>query len=271
MEINRSNVYDIVNKCGLNPDKDYGQNFLLETSIQERIVDLLELSSEDYVLEIGPGLGSLSHFLALKDCNTDLVDIDRRMIDFLNIHYAGNKHISIIENDIRKHDVEKYTKVLGNLPYNITTETIIYLMKNAKNCKKMVLMCQAETFNHFFDTTGKEYGPASILIHNLGQIKKEFIVKPGSFYPCPKCNSVVFTIQINKDSNFESSWEVYEFSKKLFLNRRKTIYNNLNAFLKDSAKSKAILSKTGIQENLRSEQISVEKFNELFKFYNLIK
>ena len=125
MEINKSNIFEIVNKADLKPDKDYGQNFLVESQICERIVDALNLEEKDIVIEVGPGLGSLTHFLSMKKCNVSAIDIDRRMIDFLSVVYKDT-NVKIIENDIRKVDVSNYTKIVGNLPYNITTETIQY-------------------------------------------------------------------------------------------------------------------------------------------------
>ena len=124
MEINRDNVFEIITKSGLKPDKDYGQNYLLDVSICERITNLLDVQDNDMVLEIGPGLGSLTHFLSKNAADITLVDIDQRMVDFLKIIYQQN-NINIVTCDIRKHDVSKYTKIIGNLPYNITTETII--------------------------------------------------------------------------------------------------------------------------------------------------
>ena len=136
MEINRSNVYEIVNKADLKPDKDYGQNFLVEPDISKKIVDSLKIDSNDIVIEVGPGLGSLTHYLTTLEGKITVVDIDRRMIDFLRIVYRKN-NIAIVENDIRKVDVKSYTKVLGNLPYNITTETIQYFLLNAESAKQM--------------------------------------------------------------------------------------------------------------------------------------
>ena len=265
MEINRNNVIEIVQKSGLKPDKDYGQNYLLEPSICEKIVDALNISKEDVVLEIGPGLGSLTHFISLhEEAQIDLVDIDERMINFLKILYQ-QKNISIIRNDIRKHNVSKYTKIIGNLPYNITTETIVYLLENAKNVKRMVLMCQQEAFPRFSDVSGKEYGPASILVHLLGECRKLFTVKPGSFYPIPKCNSVVFSIDVKENVDYQEALNIYHLSKKLFLNRRKTIYNNLSNCIPNKEMCAFILDELGIPQNKRPEELSPEIYRKLYE------
>ncbi len=265
MEINRSNITEIIEKSGLKPDKDYGQNYLLEPSICQRIVDLLEIQPGEKILEIGPGIGSLTHFLSLhEDAYIDLVDIDDRMINFLKIIYKLEK-MSLILSDIRKHDVSKYEKIVGNLPYNITTETITYLLENAKSAKRMVLMCQAEAFPHFSDVSGKEYGPASILVHLLGSVSRKLTVKPGSFYPAPKCSSVVFQIDLDGSKNREEIFSIFNFSKSIFSNRRKTINNNLSNYLGNKEMASNVLKSLDISENKRPEELSPEDFVRIYK------
>ena len=172
MEINRSNINEIINKASLRPDKDYGQNFLIEPSICQKIIDALNIEEDDCVLEVGPGLGSLTHFISETKANYDAVDIDPRMVNFLKVVYQEFERVQIIEKDIRKHDVSKYNKIIGNLPYNITTETIQYFLMNASNAKRMVFMIQSETLNHFYDIKGKEYGPVSVLLHLAARVKR---------------------------------------------------------------------------------------------------
>ena len=226
MEINRSNIFEIVNNASLQPDKDYGQNFLVEPDISKRIVDALNINNKDNAIEVGPGLGSLTHYLSLSDGQITVADIDLRMTNFLKIVYQDS-NIDIVTNDIRKVDVSNYNKVVGNLPYNITTEAIQYFLVNAVKAEKMVFMIQSETLNHFVDISGKEYGPTSVLIHLLGNIEKLFTVKAGSFYPAPKCSSVVFAINIDSNADHSKAIAAFKLSKQLFLNRRKTILNNL--------------------------------------------
>ena len=259
MEINRLNVFEIVNKADLKPDKDYGQNFLVEPDICERIVNALKINENDSVLEIGPGLGSLTHFLSLKKSKTTIVDIDQRMINFLTIVYK-DFNINVIENDIRKVDVSEYEKIVGNLPYNITTETIQYLLLNASKASRLVFMVQSETFNHFYDVSGKEYGPTSVLIHLLGIIEKLFVVKAGSFYPVPKCNSTVFAINIDARVNRFSAINAFKVAKQLFANRRKTILNNLVNYLKDKDLANKVCTDLNIDPLFRPEQLSPEMY-----------
>lgn len=263
MEINRNNLMKLLCEYYVQPDKDYGQNFLVEPDICKRITDLLEIQNGEKVLEIGPGVGSLTHFLSLSQGDLSVVDIDSRMIDFLKEKYK-KENINFINNDIRKTDVSSYDKIIGNLPYNITTETIVYLLLNIRHAKKLVIMCQSEAFPHFSDVEGKEYGPASVLLHLIGNCFRKFTVKPGSFYPAPKCNSTVFTIEINDMVNWEEAKNIYQMSKQLFANRRKTIYNNLSQYLENKEKATLVLNQCGISLSARPEQLSPNQFKEIY-------
>lgn len=266
MIINRSNIFEILKEFGLRPEKDYGQNFLIDDNASQRIVSFLNASKEDKVLEIGPGLGSLTHHLVLTQCDLSVVDVDPMMCEFIKFIYKENA-INVIENDIRKTDISEYNKIIGNLPYNITTETISYLLLNFKKCQKFVLMCQEETFNHFNDVSGKEYGPLSVLIHLLGNIKRLLTVKPSQFHPAPKCKSVVFEIDIDDNCDVEFVRNVYRFAKQMFSNRRKTIFNNLKSVLKDSSLCEEILKESHIFIETRPEQISPSQYVNLYKIF----
>lgn len=266
MEINRSNIFEILKNTNIRPDKDYGQNFLLDTDIAKSIVDIADIQQDECVLEIGPGLGSLTHFIDLKDSKFTICDIDSRMIDFLKIIYKDR--ISYINNDIRKVDVSSFKKIIGNLPYNITTELVEFLLLNAVNAKKMVLMIQLEAFNRFYDLSGENYGAISTLTRLMCDVEKHFVVKPGSFHPVPKCKSVVFTLTRKHDYNKEDIIGTYKLAKSIFLNRRKTIYNNLKNYLGDANKTSGILSKLNLDPNLRPENIKPEIY---FRMYQLIQ
>ena len=266
MEINRSNIFEILRNTDIHPDKDYGQNFLLEPDIAKGIVDQLDASKDDLVLEIGPGLGSLTHFLDLTEAKITVCDIDRRMIDFLKIFYKDN--IEYINNDIRKVDGSDYDKIIGNLPYNITTELVEFLLLNARKAKKMVLMIQLEAFNRFYETSGEDYGAISVLTHLLCEVSKHFVVKPGSFHPVPKCKSIVFTLSRKENVDFDSIVGTYKLAKSLFLNRRKTIYNNFKNYLSSGDKATELLSKLNLDPQLRPENIKPEIY---FQMYRLIQ
>ena len=253
---------EIVNVLGLKPDKDYGQNFLLDPEVSNRIVSLLDINEKDSVLEVGPGLGSITHFIVEK-CVPAVCDIDRRMINFLEQTYK-DKLVYICE-DIRKIDISVYNKIIGNLPYNITSELVVFLLTNAKKADKFVLMAQKEAVDRIFDLSGKEYGPLSIYLHLLCECKKEFSLKPSYFYPAPKVVSTVFTATPKKDVDKDLVFKVYKLAKSLFLNRRKTIYNNLKNYLGDQERAKQVLEKVSINLTSRPEEISPDKYLDLYQ------
>lgn len=271
MEINRSNVFEIANKADLKPDKDYGQNFLIEPQVCERIVNALNVQDNDYVIEVGPGLGSLTHFLSMYNNKSTVVDIDLRMVNFLKVIYKENPNVEVVANDIRKTDVSQYTKVIGNLPYNITTEAIQYFLLNATSASRMVFMIQSETLAHFYDVSGKEYGPTSVLIHLLGSIEKLFTVKAGSFYPAPKCSSSVFAINIDSGADRDSAIRAFKLAKALFTNRRKTISNNLMNYLKNKDTVNQLCADLGLNPLLRPEQIAPEMYLRISEYLNTSK
>lgn len=263
MEINRNNIFELVNKCNVKPDKDYGQNFLIEPSVSEKITSFLNPISGD-ILEIGPGLGSLTHYLPKESLT--VCDIDSRMIDFLKIFYTDE--VTYINDDIRKVDVSKYSHIIGNLPYNITTELVTFLLINATNVKRMVLMVQLEAFSRFSDISGENYGPVTILLNLLGNSKKLLTVKAGSFYPVPKCASAVFSFDYEPVIDRITAINVYKMCKTLFLNRRKTIYNNLKNYVSDIDKVNNVLASLNIEQNRRPDSISPSDY---LKMYQMLK
>lgn len=265
MIIDRSNLFEIIGKANLKSDKDYGQNFLVEPQICEKIINSLDINDTDNVIEVGPGLGSLTHFLSLTKADVSVVDIDKRMTSFLKIVYQDS-NIKIINEDIRKFDIKNANKIVANLPYNITTEVIQYFLQNAEKAERMVFMIQRETLAHFVDVEGKEYGPTSVLIHLLGNIRRLFTVKAGCFYPVPKCDSVVFEIDIDPSVNKTNAFNGFKISQSLFLNRRKTIQNNLLNLLKDRDRVSKLCTDLNISPSLRPEQLKPEIYLSIAEY-----
>lgn len=263
MEINQKIVNEVVKELGVTPDKDLGQNFLIDSSVCERSASNLDCESNEHILEIGPGLGSLTHFLVNKSNKLDVVDIDSRMCNLLASFYKENE-LNIINNDIRKVDISNYERIIGNLPYYITTELVTFILEKAEKCKKMVFMIQTEAVNRFVDASGKDYGAISVLSHLLGNPKRLFSVKPGSFYPMPKCGSTVFSIEINSNADRELALCVYKMAKQLFLNRRKTLLNNLGNYLGDKTKAQSAIGKMNLKLTIRPEELSPKQFKELY-------
>lgn len=259
MEINEKNINGIVRKCGLNPNKSLGQNFLINNKVSHEIAELIESQSDASVLEIGPGLGSLTHHLSRY--NLDVVDIDKRMIDFLKIVYQNQSNFTFINDDILNADVENYDVIIGNLPYYITTDIITYLLLNAKKAQEMIFMIQKEAFPRFFKKANEDgYSPIGILIDLLGSVKKCMDVKSCNFYPNPHVDSLVFKITLDNKNKTKKNYEIYKFAKTMFLNKRKTILNNLGNYLKDKTKAETILNKAKIPLNARPENLTTTNY-----------
>lgn len=262
MEINRETIKEILQKTNIVANKNLGQNFLVDPLVSKAITNLLKIEENDKVLEIGPGLGSLTHFLC--DKNLTVVDIDKRMCDVISAIYE-DKDINVVNSDILKHDVSQYDKIISNLPYYITSDILTYLLLNASRCKQMVFMVQKEAAMRFLDADDTSE-PLSILINMLGTIKKEFIVKPTSFIPMPHVDSLVFSITIER--NFDELKNIYRFVKSMYLQKRKTIYNNLSSYTRDKDKALKALEVAGLERNLRPENL---KKDDYLKIFNYIK
>ena len=131
---------------------------------------------------------------------------------------------------------------------------------------RSVFMIQNEVLAHFIDVEGKEYGPTSVLIHLLGKIEKLFNVKAGSFYPVPKCSSVVFSIDVNPNSDRSKAIGAFKIAKSLFLNRRKTILNNLTTTLKNRDLANSVCVDLGINPLLRPEQLLPEMYLKIYEY-----
>lgn len=269
MEINKNTIFNIVKKCSLKPNKSLGQNFLIDPSVSSRIVDSLNITEDEKILEIGPGLGTLTHFLALRTNPIELVELDKTMVDFLEVVYKDFKNIKIINKDILRVDVSSYDKIVGNLPYYITTDIIVYILLNAAKCRKLVFMIQKEAFPRFSAKVNEDgYGPAAILVSLLGEIRKVVNVGANSFYPNPHIDSIVFEIEFDISKKTKANYDIYRLAKALFANRRKTILNNLSSLVGSKDKALKMLNQLNIKETLRPENLSKQDYANLYLLIN---
>lgn len=261
MEINKENITHLLKETDIKPSKNKGQNFLINPLISSKIVGLLSLNEKDNVLEIGPGLGSLTHFINIYK-KFDTVEIDSNICDLLDYFYK-KKDINIINKDVFKCDISNYNKIISNMPYNITTKLVEFLMLNAIKCERFVLMGQEETIKRFLTKNGKDYGVINVLISLVGEVKDSFVVSPNNFVPAPKCKSKVFVIEKNLKYDFSSINGIYKLAKQLFLNRRKTLFNNLsNITNKEIATD--VLIKLNIDNKTRIEQLTPKAIADIF-------
>lgn len=245
---------------------EVGQNFLIDSVAARKIVSLLELSNLDKVLEIGPGAGSLSFFLNCDNvCQCDLVDIDEGLITKLKEDFKDNTNINPVLANALKWDFSSYTKIIGNLPYYITSSLLEKILISAKSLQKAVIMVQKEAYERIISgINSKDYSPLNILFKYRGSFKKESVIRKTSFVPAPHIDSIVFSFVVNKDSDIETAKRLYALTSSLFLHRRKTILNNLSEYLKQTTIDAAdVLSKANILPSSRPETISLEAYLRL--------
>lgn len=254
-----------------------GQNFLIDEDVLNDIVEIAEVSKDDTVLEIGPGLGFLTEILVKRAKKVIAVELDDDMIENLKKIDADN--LEIIHADILKTDISelgKNIKVVANIPYYITSPIIAHLAgeiyqtehKNRNALKDIILMTQYEVALRIVaneKSKNKEYGPLSILSQFYANPEIGRIVKSKSFYPSPKVNSAVVKFNLQNKPKLELS--DYKFFAKVvkscFAVRRKNIKNSLlNGGFSANAVKEA-LKIQGIDQNLRGETLSIEKIGQL--------
>lgn len=270
MIASREYVLSKLNEYTLFPKKKYGQNFLTDSRTVLKIVDALEVKDGDIIYEIGPGLGALSELLAAKNQPLYLYDIDENMVDHLKNVFKMFPHIEVIkENFLKVQDNNKVTKIIGNLPYYITTSLIEHVLINF-DISDFVFMVQAEVEERLIaKRKTKEYGPLSIFIEQFFEIEKVCKVSKMAFYPVPHVDSAVFKIKFKPTE--ENKKKYYLFLKEIFSQRRKTISNNLGGMFKSKEEGMKILSSINIPFNKRPEELTLEEIYSLYKAITISK
>ena len=260
--MNDKEYFEKIKSYKLLANKSLGQNFLINSKTAQKIVELLKIEETDEVLEIGAGLGSLSYFLAKSPGKTVLIDVDERMLMFLNEHFKDAKNIEIKRQNILKQDIKDYTKIVGNLPYYITTGIIEKLVVDAKNAKSIVLMTQKEVYPKLLK---ENKSPLSLFLNYIASISSPIEVGRNNFVPVPHVDSVVFVITPNEKIKNEDNEKLFKTIKQLFLLRRKNILNNLSNLVKNKEKAREILEKMQIDTNKRPEELPIEFYINLLK------
>ena len=237
--------------------KYLGQHFLKDKNIAKNIVDGLSVDL-NYVLEIGPGMGVLTQFLIEKNYPLSVVEIDSESVEYLKQNFD---ELNIIEGDFLALDLQKFGNnigVIGNFPYNISTQILFKVFENRNIVSEMVGMFQKEVADRVISPPGsKVYGILSVLLQAFYDTKKILIVEPGAFHPPPKVRSMV--IRLSRDSTKKLACDEQLFVKIVkatFNQRRKTIRNSIKNIISDSNFQSEFLSK-------RPEQLFVNDFVKL--------
>ena len=260
--MNEKDYFDKVKSYKLIANKSLGQNFLVNSDAAQRIVNLLDIKKDDRILEIGAGLGSLSFYLSQSDSNVELIDIDERMLMFLNEQFGAKENVTVKRQNILKYDIKGFNKIIGNLPYYITTSIIEKLLLDATNCERIVLMTQKEVYPKLLENNKS---PLSLFLNYVANISSPIDVGRNNFAPVPHVDSVVFVLTPNKNMKNEGNKELFKIMKQLFLLRRKNILNNLTNLVKNKEKAREILEKMKIDTNKRPEELPFEFYINLLK------
>jgi len=261
----------------IRPKKQLGQNFIVDPAFAEMIVQRAGILPEDIILEIGAGLGALTIPLARKAKKIFAVERDRQIIGLLNTKIlAGNlSNVSIIEQDILSIDIEalagdigRKMVVIGNLPYNISSQILVQLIRSRNAVNRAVLMFQKELAQRITAKLGsKDYGRLSVMLQYSSDIKKLVDVKASLFYPKPKVDSEILELKFKTEIDPKAIDETFLFKviKAGFGNRRKTLKNALAAseLNMDANTAKIVLEEAGIDPIRRAETLSVEEFVKL--------
>jgi 16S rRNA (adenine1518-N6/adenine1519-N6)-dimethyltransferase len=262
---------------GVGPRKRFGQHFLVQPKVAERIVDSARLNPSDVVVEIGPGLGALTQFILPKIRRLHLVELDRDLADYLSVNIPSSEcAVSVHQQDAMDFDFRLLSEtegqplvVLGNLPYNISSPLIFHLLESRAGIQKAVFMLQREVGDRLAASPGKkDYGVLSVLLGAYGKVSRLFPVGRGQFHPPPKVDSLVVLIDFRKDPPVDIP--SFEFFRKLvntaFQQRRKTLHNSLKALVSNRPHFlDEAFSKTGIDPKRRPETLSPEEFQSLGK------
>ena len=270
---------EILNKYNLHAKKGYGQNFLIDPNVVNRIVDEAHIDKECGVIEIGPGIGSLTEVLVSSAKKVICYEIDKDMVDILNDNFKGCQNLKIIEKDFLKADLRedldyfsdcKKVLVVSNLPYYITTPIVFKLLGEEAEINDFYFMVQKEVGERFSGKPKtKDYNSLSVAIMFQADSKILFNVSRNSFYPAPNVDSVIINIKkVQKDYKVNNKAEFLKFVQSIFSQRRKTLVNNLSVSCSLSkAEIEEKLEENGFKKTVRSEELEVSQIVNLYNIF----
>lgn len=261
---------------GIRARKALGQNFLVDRNVVARIADAVDIGPEDRILEVGPGKGALTELLAARCARLVAVELDTRLVPVLRREFSGNHRVEIVHDDILKLDLRSLLasegdgrwKVAANLPYNISTPVLFKFLDHIDLFSRMVLMLQKEVGDRLAASPGtKDYGTLSVFFQLHFNVARELIVRPGSFHPVPKVDSVVLSFVPLEKPREDVGDEQYfrRMVKGAFSMRRKTLWNCLKGAdlgLSGGQLAEA-LETCGIDPGRRGETLSLGEFAAL--------
>ena len=274
---------NIMKKYGIRANKDLGQNFLINNEVVENIVNSSEISQDDMVIEIGPGLGTLTKYLLEKAGKVLCIELDRKMIEILEDRFEKYSNFEIINDDVLKVDLNKIikenkenekiknVKIVANLPYYITTPIIMKLLEEKLDIESITVMIQKEVADRLIAIPGEKLsGAITYSVYYYATSENVTIVENNSFIPEPEVDSEVIKLSIRKNPPVEllDENQFFKTVKASFMQRRKTLINALvnGGILKNKQDAKKLFDDLNMDYNTRGESLSIEKFAEISNY-----
>ena len=268
----------ILKKYNISANKGLGQNFLIDDEVINNIIEASKVSKNDLIIEIGPGLGTLTSKLLEKAGRVIAIEIDEKMIKILKDRFMLYDNFVLLNEDILKVDLNdtilnncqdlKKVKIVANLPYYITTPIIMKLLENKLNIDSITVMVQKEVADRITATPGdKLAGAITYSINYYAKAEKIIFVDKKSFIPVPEVDSEVIKLEIREEPVVEVTNEdlFFKIIKASFMQRRKTLVNGLlNAgIVQNKGQIHNILEKLNLDFNIRGEKLTIEQFANL--------
>ncbi len=275
---NPKNTIEIIQKYEFMFQKKFGQNFLIDTHVLEKIISSAGVTKEDCVLEIGPGIGTMTQYLAENARQVVAVEIDKNLIPILGETLAGYDNVTVINEDILKVDIkaiaDQYNdgrpiKVVANLPYYITTPIIMGLFESGVPIDNITVMVQKEVADRMQEGPGsKDYGALSLAVQYYAEPEIVANVPPNCFIPRPNVGSAVIRLTRHKEMpvKVNDAEHMFRIIRASFNQRRKTLQNGLNNSPEipySKEKILAAIEQMGLPATVRGEALSLEQFAQL--------
>ncbi len=275
---NRARCTEVLKKYGFSFRKKYGQNFLIDESVLEGIIDTAEITKDDFVLEIGPGIGTLTQYLATYAGRVCAVEIDRALLPILEDTLSGWDNVTVLNADILKTDIRAIAekenggaplKLCANLPYYITTPILMGLFESGAPFSQLTVMVQKEVAERMIAEPGsKTYGALSLAVRYYTNPEISFIVEPESFMPRPKVESAIVHMKRHSTPPVSVKDEkmLFDVIRASFNERRKTLQNGIANYAGFSYSKEQVgeaLDKCGLERTVRGEKLSLEEFARL--------
>ena len=275
---NPQNTIEVLQKYNFNFQKKFGQNFLIDTHVLEKIIEESGITKDDFVLEIGPGIGTMTQYLCENAREVAAVEIDKNLIPILADTLSAYDNVEVINDDILKVDINKLAeeknggkpiKVVANLPYYITTPIIMGLFESHVPIDSITIMVQKEVADRMQVGPGtKDYGALSLAVQYYAKPEIVAIVPPNCFMPRPNVGSAVIRLTRHKEVPVQVNDEklMFKIIRASFNQRRKTLANGLNN-APDIHLSKEVIQESieelGVPVTIRGEALTLQQFAQL--------